>query len=87
VSLVAAREKLIKVLVLKLSTAGLEEDTLIKLEEIFGRNKGKCHVMFELRTLHHGHIRVDTQYQIELNNELLKDVAELVGQDAIHMTT
>ena len=82
-----AREKLIHVVEIRLSTAGLEEETLKKLEEVFRRNRGKCRVKLDLKTLHHGNLHISTDYNIQVNDNTLKHIEELVGKEAIHLST
>lgn len=82
-----AREKLIHVVELKLSTAGLEEETLKKLEEVFRRNRGNCRVKLDLKTLHHGNLHISMDYNIQVNDNTLRHIEELVGKEAIHLST
>lgn len=82
----AARDKLIHVIELRLSTAGLEEETLKKLQELFSKHEGNCRVNFDLKTLHHGNLHINTDYHIRLDDTMLRDIEELVGKEAIHLS-
>jgi len=80
-----ARELLIHQMTLKLSTAGLEEETLRKLKEVFLRNQGNCRVNFCLSPPHNKVARIKSKMQVKLSDELLEEVKKLLGRDSVQL--
>jgi len=81
-----AREHFIHQMTLKLSTAGLEEDTLKKLKELFEKNRGNCQVNFSLSTPRNRVMKISSKIQVKLSEELLEEVERLLGRDSIQLS-
>ncbi len=80
-----ARELLIRQMTLNLSTAGLEEDTLKKLKELFVKNQGNCRVSFNLSAPRNRIVNIRSKTQVKLSEELLEEVKRLLGKDSIQL--
>lgn len=80
-----ARELLIRQMTLNLSTAGLEEDTLKKLKELFIKNQGNCRVSFNLSAPRNRIVNIRSKTQVKLSEELLEEVKRLLGKDSIQL--
>ncbi len=80
-----ARELLIRQMTLNLSTAGLEEDTLKKLKELFIKNQGNCRVSFNLSAPRNRIVNISSKTQVKLSEELLEEVKRLLGKDSIQL--
>lgn len=81
-----AREHFIHQMTLKLSTAGLEEDTLKKLKELFEKNRGNCQVNFNLSAPRNKPMKISSKIQVKLSDELLEEVERLLGRDSIQLS-
>ena len=81
-----AKELLIHQMILKLSTAGLEEATLKKLKELFMKNRGNCRVNFSLSAPRNRIVDISSKIQVKLSDELLEEVKRLVGRDSIRLS-
>jgi len=81
-----AREHFIHQMTLKLSTAGLEEDTLKKLKELFEKNRGNCQVNFSLSAPRNRLMKISSKIQVKLSDELLEEVKRLLGGDSIQLS-
>ncbi|MEW5768030.1 MAG: DNA polymerase III subunit alpha [bacterium] len=80
-----AAQHLAKVAHIRLSTPGLEEDTLLKLKQLLTKFKGSAPVYFHLATPHHGEIITSTSphLRVTLNQNLASQVEEIVGEGGI----
>jgi DNA polymerase-3 subunit alpha len=85
VPLKEARERFIKKLVLKLSTAGLEEELVGKIHRICVSHPGPCRVCFELDTPTHGVFRLVSERAVAPSDSLLLDLQNLVGRDRVEL--
>jgi len=81
-----ARDHFIHQMTLKLSTAGLEEDTLKKLKELFEKNRGNCQVNFSLSAPRNRLMKISSKIQVKLSDELLEEVKRLLGGDSIQLS-
>jgi len=81
-----AKELLIHQMILKLSTAGLEEATLKKLKELFMKNRGNCRVNFSLFAPRNIIVNISSKIQVKLSDEFLEEVKRLVGRDSIRLS-
>ena len=81
-----ARESIIHEMTLKLSTAGLEEETLKKLKELFMKNQGSCRVNFKLSAPRNRIVKISSKMQVKLSDELLEDLKKLLGTDSIQLS-
>jgi len=81
-----AKELLIHQMTLKLSTAGLEEDTLKKLKELFIKNQGNCRVNFNLSAPRNRIVNISSKTQVKLSDQLLEEVKRLLGKDSIQLS-
>lgn len=81
-----AREHFIHQMTLKLSTAGLEEDTLKKLKDLFEKNRGNCQVNFSLSAPRNKPMKISSKIQVKLSDELLEEVERLLGRDSIQLS-
>jgi DNA polymerase-3 subunit alpha len=78
-----AKKKLAKEIHIRLRTAGLEEETLLKLRQIFRDFDGKVPAYLHLETIHHGEVILASRYRVCLDNGLTRAIEELLGQDAV----
>jgi len=81
-----ARELLIRQITLELSIAGLEEETLRKLKELFMKNQGDCQVNFSLTSSRNKVVKINSKIQVKLSEELLEGIKKLIGSDAIRLS-
>jgi len=81
-----ARELLVRQMTLKLSTAGLEEDILKKLKELFMRNKGNCQVNISLSAPRNRVVNIKSKTGVKLSDELLDEIKRLLGRDSVQLS-
>ncbi|HOW27435.1 MAG TPA: DNA polymerase III subunit alpha [Elusimicrobiota bacterium] len=81
VPLKAAREKLVRRVWLKISTTGLKDDTLAKLDKICADHQGKCSLVFQVQTPTHGQFALLTQKHVQPSEGFLQQVERLMGKD------
>jgi len=81
-----AKELLVHQMTLKLSTAGLEEDTLKKLKELFIRNQGNCRVNFTLSAPRNRVVNIKSKACVKLSDELLEEIRRLIGRDSVQLS-
>lgn len=77
-----ARERFIRRLVLKFSTAGLEDGVLVKVKELLKTHAGGCQVWLQLATPRHGDVVVETELRVKPTEGLLQSLEQLLGNDA-----
>lgn len=80
VSLGEARERLVRRVALSVSTAGLEDDSLSKIQKICGEHPGKCHLVFRLKTPTHGDYALVTHQRVEVTDGFLHEVERVLGR-------
>ena len=85
VALKEARERFVKRLVLKLSTAGLEDEMVGKIHRICVGHPGPCRVCFELETPTHGMFRLVSERAVAPSDGLLTELQNLVGRDRVEL--
>lgn len=78
-----ASYRLSKELHIRMSTPGLEEETLIQLKKVLERFEGEIPVYLHLVTPHHGEIITTTNMWISLDNGLVGTIEELLGEGVV----
>jgi DNA polymerase-3 subunit alpha len=81
-----AKELLIRQMTLQVSIAGLKEDTLKKLQELFINNQGNCRVNFNLSLPGDRILKISSKMQVKLTDKLLEEVKKLLGRDSIQLS-
>jgi DNA polymerase III subunit alpha len=76
-----ARERLVKWVVLTVSTAGLEDDPLQKLEKICDQHPGNCRLVFLLKTPAHGDYALTTDKRVKPTDGFLHEMERVLGRD------
>lgn len=82
VGLKDARQRLVKWVVLTLSTAGLEEEPMNKLMKICGDHPGACQLVLRLQTPVHGDYAVMSEKRVQPSDAFLQQVEKIFGRDA-----
>jgi DNA polymerase-3 subunit alpha len=82
VPLKEARDRYIKNVVVNLSTAGLEEELLAKIERICKAHPGSCPLSFKLQTPTHGEYGLTTQHRVAPTDSCLHEFEKLLGRDS-----
>jgi DNA polymerase-3 subunit alpha len=77
-----ARESLVRKIVIRVSTAGLEEPLIARLKNLLEENKGQCPIQFTLRTPSHGDFSMDPNLKVKLNGDLLQELKGLLGENS-----
>jgi DNA polymerase-3 subunit alpha len=85
VPLKQARERFIKKLVLRLSTAGLEDDMVGKIHRLCVGHPGPCRVCFELDTPTHGTFRLVSDIAVAPSDSLVSELQNVVGRDRVEL--
>jgi len=80
VTLKDARQRLVKWLVVNVSTAGLEEEPLQKLNKICADHPGACQLVFHLQTPAHGEFALMTDKKVNATDGFLNEVEKLLGR-------
>jgi DNA polymerase III subunit alpha len=78
-SLKDARDRYVKSVVLCLSTTGLEEDLLARIDKAVQAHPGRCALAFRLKTPAHGDYGLVTQKRVAPTDALLHDVEKILG--------
>lgn len=93
-SLFESREKYIRNIWIKLSVTALEEDLVEKLKKILEKHHGQCKVKLRLsgpRKSQHLHgekeFLIETGLTVSLKEELISEIEQLLGEEAIEFTT
>lgn len=76
-----ARERLASRVVLTLSTAGLEEEPLNKIQKICQEHPGKCQLVLRLQTPTHGEYALLTEHKVAATDGFLHEAEKLLGRD------
>jgi DNA polymerase III subunit alpha len=76
-----ARQRLVKWVVLNVSTAGLEEDPLRRVQKICGEHPGACRVIFHLQTPAHGDYALLTETRVDVTDGFLHEIERVLGRD------
>jgi hypothetical protein len=74
-----ARERFIKSVVLTLSTAGLEDDLLVRLEKAVAAHPGRCPLALRLTTPSHGDFGLVTRHRVTPTDVFLRDAEKVLG--------
>ncbi len=82
ISLENARSRLIKKIVLNVSTTGLEDELIQKLKTILEASPGFCAVQFNLDTPSHGKISMEPELKVKITDELLQEIKQLLGEQS-----
>ena len=77
-----ARETLVKKIVVKVPTAGLESELAEKLKELLQKDPGPMPVLFLLHTPTQGDYYVEPELKVRLSPELLEGITKLLGENA-----
>ncbi|MFC1512756.1 DNA polymerase III subunit alpha, partial [bacterium] len=82
-----AKKSFIRKLVVNLKTAGLEQDMLTELKNIFIENPGNCEVLFKMITPIHGDVLIKSQEYITVEQDMEQKIKNLFGEEAITYIT
>jgi hypothetical protein len=63
------------------STAGLEDDPLQKLEKICDQHPGNCRLVFLLKTPAHGDYALTTDKRVKPTDGFLHEMERVLGRD------
>jgi DNA polymerase-3 subunit alpha len=74
-----ARDRFVKSVVLNLSTTGLEEELLARLQKICADHGGKCSLAFRLKTPTHGDYGLVTQKRVAPTDGFLHEIEKVLG--------
>ena len=85
VPLKEARERFIKRLVVRLSTAGLEEEMVGKIHRVCAGHPGSARVCFELDTPTHGVFRLVSERAVAPTDGVLVELQAIVGADRVEL--
>ena len=77
-----AREILVKQMIIRVVTTGLEESWIEKVKTFITQHPGKCPVRFILHTAAHGDFAIDPQIKVALNSELFQGIKNLLGENS-----
>jgi DNA polymerase-3 subunit alpha len=75
-----ARETLVRQMVIKVTTAGLETSLIQQLKKLLNENKGKCPVLFTLHTPSHGEFQLDPKLSVKISEDLFQELKKLLGE-------
>lgn len=85
VALKEARERFVKRVVVRLSTAGLEDDRVARLHRVAAAHPGGCRLCFELSTPTHGVFHLVSEEKVTPTDGLIHDLEALVGRGAVEL--
>jgi DNA polymerase-3 subunit alpha len=74
-----ARDRYVKSVVLKLSTTGLEDEVLARIDKVVQAHPGKCALAFRLKTPTHGDFGLVTQKRIAPTDGFLHEAEKILG--------
>jgi len=75
-----AREQLVRRVVLNVSTAGLEDELLKKVQKVCSDHQGKCHLIFRLQTPTRGEYALVTQQRVQATDGFLREMEKMLGR-------
>ncbi len=82
ITLEKARSKIIKKIVLNVSTTGLENDLIQKLKRILEANPGYCEVQFNLDTPSHGKVSIEPEMKVKITDVFMQDIKDILGGES-----
>jgi DNA polymerase III subunit alpha len=82
-----ARARLVKRVILNVSTAGLEEELLAKVQKVCAAHPGKCRLDFRIQTATHGEYGLMTHQKVEASDGFLHDVEKVLGRGCWELGT
>jgi DNA polymerase-3 subunit alpha len=77
-----ARETLVKKIVVKVPTAGLESELAQKLKDLLVQYAGPCPVLFLLHTPTQGDYYLEPELKVKISPDLLEEVTKLLGENS-----
>jgi DNA polymerase-3 subunit alpha len=86
VPLALAREQYVSELLIRMSTPGLEQNSLEDLRAVLSRHPGRCRVCLELDTPPQGTVIVDTDVTVKPTRELFEEIEKRLGHESWKIT-
>jgi DNA polymerase-3 subunit alpha len=70
---------------LRVNAVGFDDTVLRRVSEVCGRYPGEARVRFHLQTGRQGEVLIEAQVKVEPKREFLREMAALLGEDAIEV--
>jgi DNA polymerase-3 subunit alpha len=80
-----ARARFVKRVVVRLSTAGLAEDRVAKIQRAAAAHPGACRLCFELSTPTHGTYRLATEHKVAPTDGFVHEMENLLGRGSVDL--